>query len=59
MYVFDDVKARGVEDIFFISMDGGSGLEEGLRAVSRMSLYNDVLRIQKLLVCGMKFHHSE
>ncbi|MBP2080113.1 transposase-like protein [Oceanobacillus polygoni] len=33
MQIFDEIKARGVEDIFFISMDGVSGLEEGSRAV--------------------------
>ena len=29
MQIFDEIKARGVEDILFISMDGVSGLEEG------------------------------
>ena len=33
MQVFDEIKARGVEDIFFISMDGVSGLEEGAKAI--------------------------
>ncbi|MFS0750925.1 IS256 family transposase [Oceanobacillus sp. 1P07AA] len=33
MQIFDEIKARGVEDIFFISMDGVSGLEEGSRAI--------------------------
>ena len=33
MQIFDEIKARGVEDIFFISMDGVSGLEEGARAI--------------------------
>ena len=33
MQVFDEIKARGVEDVFFISMDGVSGLEEGTRAI--------------------------
>nr|WP_226683822.1 IS256 family transposase [Sutcliffiella horikoshii] len=33
MQIFDEIKARGVEDIFFISMDGVSGLEEGAKAI--------------------------
>jgi len=33
MQIFDEIKARGVEDIFFVSMDGVSGLEEGARAI--------------------------
>ena len=33
MQVFDELKARGVEDAFFISMDGVSGLEEGAKAI--------------------------
>lgn len=33
MQIFDEIKARGVEDIFFISMDGVSGLEDGARAI--------------------------
>lgn len=33
MQVFDEIKARGVEDIFFISMDGVSGLEDGAKAI--------------------------
>ncbi len=33
MQIFDEIKNRGVEDIFFISMDGVSGLEEGARAI--------------------------
>lgn len=33
MQIFDEIKARGVEDIFFISMDGVSGLEEGAQAI--------------------------
>lgn len=33
MQIFDDIKARGVEDIFFISMDGVSGLEAGAKAI--------------------------
>ena len=31
--MFDELKARGVEDVFFISMDGVSGLEEGAKAI--------------------------
>lgn len=33
MQVFDEIKARGVEDVLFISMDGVSGLEEGAKAI--------------------------
>lgn len=33
MQVFDEIKSRGVEDIFFISMDGVSGLESGAKAI--------------------------
>lgn len=33
MQVFDEIKNRGVEDIFFISMDGVSGLEEGAKSI--------------------------
>lgn len=33
MQVFDEVKARGVEDILFISMDGVSGLEDGAKSI--------------------------
>lgn len=33
MQIFDELKARGVEDIGFISMDGVSGLEDGARAI--------------------------
>ncbi len=33
MQVFDELKARGVEDVFFISMDGVSGLVEGAKAI--------------------------
>lgn len=33
MQIFDEIKARGVEDIFFISMDGVSGLEEGAKSI--------------------------
>jgi len=31
--IFDEIKSRGVEDIFFISMDSVTGLEEGARAI--------------------------
>ena len=33
MQIFDEIKKRGVEDVFFISMDGVSGLEEGAKAI--------------------------
>lgn len=33
MQIFDEIKSRGVEDIFFISMDGVSGLESGAKAI--------------------------
>lgn len=33
MSIFDEIKARGVQDILFISMDGVSGLEEGAGAI--------------------------
>src|SRR5690625_257212 len=33
MEIFDEIKTRGVENIFFISMDGVSGLEDGARAI--------------------------
>lgn len=33
MQVFDGIKARGVEDVLFISMDGVSGLEEGAKSI--------------------------
>lgn len=33
MQIFDEIKGRGVEDIFFISMDGVSGLEDGAKAI--------------------------
>lgn len=33
MQIFDELKARGVEDIFFISMDGVSGLESGAKSI--------------------------
>lgn len=33
MKIFDEIKQRGVEDIFFISMDGVSGLEEGAKEI--------------------------
>ena len=33
MQIFDEIKARGVEDILFISMDGVSGLEEEAKSI--------------------------
>ena len=33
MKIFDEIKQRGVEEIFFISMDGVSGLEEGAEEI--------------------------
>lgn len=33
MQIFDEIKARGVEDIFFLSMNGVSGLESGVKAI--------------------------
>ncbi len=33
MQIFDEIKKRGVEDIFFISMDGVSGLEDGAKEI--------------------------
>lgn len=44
MQIFDEIKARGVEDISFISMDGVSGLEEGAK-----SIFNDVI-VQRCIV---------
>lgn len=44
MQIFDEIKARGVEDIFFISMDGVSGLEEGAH-----SIFPDVI-VQRCIV---------
>ena len=31
--LFDELKAHGVQEVGFISMDGVSGLEEGVRAI--------------------------
>ena len=31
--IFDEIKSRGVEDIFFLSMDGVSGLEQGAKSI--------------------------
>ncbi len=42
--VTNNIKARGVEDILFISMDGVSGLEEGAR-----SIFKDVV-VQRCIV---------
>ena len=33
MQIFDELKARGIEEIGFISMDGVTGLEDGARAI--------------------------
>ena len=33
MKIFDELKNRGVEDVFFISMDGVSGLEAGAKSI--------------------------
>ena len=44
MQIFDGIKARGVEDILFISMDGVSGLEEGAK-----SIFKDVV-VQRCIV---------
>lgn len=33
MQILDELKARGVQDVGFICMDGVSGLEEGVRAI--------------------------
>lgn len=33
MQIFDEIKARGVEEVLFISMDGVSGLEEGAKSI--------------------------
>lgn len=33
MQIFDELKTRGVEDVFFISMDGVSGLESGAKSI--------------------------
>ena len=42
--IFDEIKARGVEDVLFISMDGVSGLEDGARAI-----FKDVV-VQRCIV---------
>ena len=44
MQIFDEIKARGVEDVLFISMDGVSGLEEGAK-----SIFKDVV-VQRCVV---------
>lgn len=33
MQIFDELKARGVNDLGFLSMDGVAGLEEGAKAI--------------------------
>lgn len=44
MQIFDEIRARGVEDVLFISMDGVSGLEEGAK-----SIFKDVA-VQRCIV---------
>jgi len=44
MQIFDEIKARGVEDILFVSMDGVSGLEAGAKAI-----FKDVV-VQRCIV---------
>ena len=44
MQIFDEIKARGVEDVLFISMDGISGLEDGAK-----SIFPEVI-VQKCIV---------
>lgn len=44
MQIFDEIKGRGVEDIFFLSMDGVSGLESGAKAI-----FKDVM-VQRCMV---------
>lgn len=33
MNIFDNIKSRGVKDILFLSMDGVSGLEDGVKSI--------------------------
>lgn len=33
MHIFDEIKARGVGEVFFVSMDGVGGLEEGAKSI--------------------------
>lgn len=33
MQIFDEIRARGVEDVLFLSMDGVSGLEDGAKSI--------------------------
>lgn len=42
--IFDEIKSRGVEDIFILSMDGVSGLESGAKAI-----FKDVV-VQRCMV---------
>lgn len=44
MQIFDEIKSRGVEDMFFLSMDGVSGLESGAKAI-----FKDVM-VQRCMV---------
>ena len=43
MNIFDNIKSRGVKDILFLSMDGVSGLEDGVKSIFRRQLYKDAL----------------
>lgn len=45
MQIFDELKNRGVEDVFFISMYGVSDLKQVLNPYFKMQLYKDVLFI--------------
>jgi transposase-like protein len=45
MKIFDEIKARGVEGIFFVSMDGLTGLEPGSKSISPKQSFKDVLFI--------------
>lgn len=51
MQIFDELKTRGVEDVFFISMDGVSGLEDGARAISHKLSY----RVVSFIWCVIHF----
>lgn len=39
MQIFDELKARGVRDILFMSSDGISGMEEGVKAVFPQTVF--------------------
>ena len=34
MQIFDEIKARGVQEVGFMCMDGVSGLEDGAKAIA-------------------------